>query len=299
MTAFVQGRHRYLVPTLPDRGPDGRGRADTWDWPPTVEEVDPALAAGMDIDVVVLQRPMELDLAAAWLGGRRPGRDVAAIYVEHNAPQGNINEMRHVLAGQSDIAIAHVSHFNQLFWDCDGAPTFVIEHGVIDPGHQFTAELPRAAAAINEARRRARVSGTDVLLALQRSAPIDLFGMDAEVLGGIEVTQQQLHRELGRRRAYVHPFRWTSLGLTLIEAMMLGLPVVCLATTEAPEAVPPDAGFVSNRLDVLAEAVRRLVAEPELGRVMGDAGRAWATERYDVKRFLADWDDVLLNAARH
>ena len=35
-TAFVQGRHDYLVPVTPDRGPDGLGRARTWDWPAAV-----------------------------------------------------------------------------------------------------------------------------------------------------------------------------------------------------------------------------------------------------------------------
>ena len=56
-TAFVQGDHRYLVPVLPDRGPDGLGRARTWDWPHSVEEVTPEQAAQADVDVVVLQRP--------------------------------------------------------------------------------------------------------------------------------------------------------------------------------------------------------------------------------------------------
>ena len=37
-TAFVQGPHRYIVPVVPDRGPDGRGRAQTWDWPSSVVE---------------------------------------------------------------------------------------------------------------------------------------------------------------------------------------------------------------------------------------------------------------------
>ena len=32
-TAFVQGRHRYLLPTLPERGPWGGGRPAAWDWP--------------------------------------------------------------------------------------------------------------------------------------------------------------------------------------------------------------------------------------------------------------------------
>ena len=39
---------------------------------------------------------------------------------------------------------------------------------------------------------------------------------------------------MARRRLYLHPVRWTSLGLSLLEAMHLGMPVVALATTEVP-----------------------------------------------------------------
>src|SRR5205085_702471 len=73
-TALVQGRHEYLVPVLPDRGPNGRGRAQTWEWPSSVVEVTPEEAAHAEVDVVLLQRPEELhELAERWLGGRRPG----------------------------------------------------------------------------------------------------------------------------------------------------------------------------------------------------------------------------------
>src|SRR5690606_22522563 len=44
-TAFVQGEHTYLVPVLPSRGPEGRGRAQTYTWPDTVVEVTPAQLA--------------------------------------------------------------------------------------------------------------------------------------------------------------------------------------------------------------------------------------------------------------
>lgn len=36
-TSFVQGKHRYLVPVTPDRGPDGLGLARTYDWPDSVD----------------------------------------------------------------------------------------------------------------------------------------------------------------------------------------------------------------------------------------------------------------------
>ena len=298
-TALVQGDHEYLLPVLADRGPDGRGRAQTWDWPPAAREVTGEEGPDLDVDVVLLQRPHELErLAESWLGGRRPGRDLPAVYVEHNAPQGRIAEMRHPAADRPDLTIVHVTHFNDLFWDGGSTPSRVIEHGVVDPGYRYTGELPRAVVVINEARRRGRVTGTDLLPRLNGTVPIDLFGMDAGALGGVENPPQHLlHDEMARRRVYLHPIRWTSLGLSLIEAMHLGMPVVALATTEAPEAVPPAAGTVSTDVRLLAEEVRRLVADSGLARERGVAARAAALERYGLERFLADWDDLLEEVA--
>jgi len=264
-TGFVQGGHEYLVPVLPDRGPDGRGRARTWDWPASVVEVTPEEAAAADVDVVVLQRPHELHaLAREWLGGREPGRDIPAVYLEHTSPEGSINQMRHPAADRPDLVVVHVTHFNALFWDTGTTPTRVIEHGIVDPGYRYTGELPRAAVVINEAARRQRVTGTDLLPRFRQAVPIDLFGMDAASLGGLEdIPQERLHDEMARRRVYLHPMRWTSLGLSLLEAMHLGMPIVALATTEVPRAVPPEAGAVSNSMEELETALRRLVAEPE------------------------------------
>jgi hypothetical protein len=293
-TAFVHGDHEYTVPVIADRGPDGVGIARTYAWPEDVRELPPERLRDEEFDVVVLQRPHELErLAEEWLG-RRPGRDVPAVYVEHNAPQGRIAEMRHPAADRPDLLVVHVTHFNALFWDTGSTPTRVVEHGVVDPGHRYTGELPRTAVVINEARRRARVTGTDLLERFAEAAPVDLFGMDAASLGGIEdLPQADLHGEIARRRVYLHPIRWTSLGLSLLEAMHLGMPVVALGTTEAHEAVPAAAGAVSTRIDVLDGAIRRLVADPDEARARGLAAREAALERYGLRRFLADWDGVL------
>jgi hypothetical protein len=293
-TAFVQGPHDYVVPVLPDRGPDGRGRARTYPWPEAVRELPPDALADEPFDAVVLQRPHEEELAGRWLGGRRPGRDVPAVYVEHNAPQGRINEMRHPVADRPDLTLVHVTHFNRLFWDAGTTPTRVVEHGIVDPGARYEGGLPRAAVVVNEPVRRARVTGTDLLDPLGDRVPIDVFGMGADALGGVDdLPQDRLHEEMARRRVYLHPVRWTSLGLSLIEAMHIGMPVVALATTEVVEAVPPEAGVVSNRVGVLGDALERLAGDAEEAARMGAAARRWALERYGLGRFLADWDDVL------
>ncbi len=297
-TAFVQGEHEYVVPVLPDRGADGRGRAETWDWPDRVEERTPEQLRDADLDLVVLQRPHELDdLCERWTG-RRPGRDLPAVYLEHNAPQGRIAEMAHPAADRDDLLVCHVTHFNDLFWDCGTTPTRVVEHGIVDPGAsglRSTGDVPHAAVVINEARRRHRVTGTDLLPRFEAAGvPIDLFGMDAAALGGVEdLPQGALHEALARRAVYLHPIRWTSLGLSLIEAMQLGMPVVALATTEAIEAVPPEAGVLSTRVDTLAAAARRFIDDPDAARAAGAAARTAALERFGLQRFLDDWNDLL------
>jgi hypothetical protein len=292
-TSLVQGPHSYYLPVLPDRGPDGRGRARTWSWPEAAVEVTPAQARELEIDVVIAQRPHEVDrLLPEWLGRRCAAR-IPRIYLEHNAPQGRIAQMRHPMADRPDLTIVHVTHFNDVFWDCGTTPTRVIEHGIVDPGYRYTGELPRGAVAINEARRRGRVVGTDLLPRLHAAMPLDLFGIDAGALGGMDdPTQSVLHAEMPRRRAYVHPVRWTSLGLSLIEAMHLGMPIVALATTEAVEAVGPGCGTVATDVQRLCDALRRYAADAGAARADGLRARAYALERYGLKRFLCAWDAV-------
>lgn len=293
--ALVQGPHQYLVPVLPDRSEDGRGRSQTFDWPPSVVEVTKEEAAEAEVDIVILQRPQELDrLAAEWLGAR----DLPTVYLEHSLPQGRISEMRHPAADRDDLVLVHVTHFNALFWDSGSTSTRVVEHGVVDPGYRYSGELPHGVVLVNEPIRRGRVTGTDLLPSLNGSVPLDLFGMGTEELGGMgDVAPPRLWDELGRRRAYVHPIRWTSLGLSLLEAMHVGMPVVALATTEVVEAVPPEAGTVSTSVERLSGALHRFVDDPDEARERGLAARGAALERYGLDRFLADWDAVLEGAA--
>ena len=115
--------------------------------------------------------------------------------------------------------------------------------------------------------------------------PLDLFGMRSAGLAGApgvrsvaDLPQERLHDEMARRRLYLHPVRWTSLGLSLLEAMHLGMPVVALATTEVVEAVPPEAGVVSTRVEVLRRRGPAAGRRPRAGPADGQGrpgGRAW------------------------
>lgn len=307
--AFVRGRHEYLLPSLPEAGPWGLGRAGR-DWPATVREVALADLDGGAVDAVVLQRPGEIAEVARALG-RPPGAELPAVYVEHNTPKGDFPFTRHPLADQRAIPVVHVTHFNKLAWDNGSARAVVIEHGIPDPGHLYTGELPELGVVVNEPVRRGRVTGTDLLPAFAAVAPLQVFGMktaglaaaigvdDAALTARGDLRTGDLHRELARCRVYLHPMRWTSLGLSLLEAMHLGMPVIALAATEAPRAVPPEAGAVSADVDELLRCARRLLANPEEARRRGAAARQAALERYSLGRFLDRWDEILGDLHTH
>ena len=103
-----------------------------------------------------------------------------------------------------------------------------------------------------------------------------------------------MHAEVARRRAYLHLCRWTSLGLSLIEAMQMGMPVLALATTEAVAAVPPDAGVLVHprRHPGRGRAVADRRARTQARR-LGARARQVALARYGLDRFLADWDRLV------
>ncbi len=286
MEAFVRGPHRYLLPV--DVGSEAGGRRASW--PASVRNITADEVAPEQIDIIVLQRPSELELVHRWLGVRRAIVDVPVIYLEHNAPQGPINEMRHPFADRDDLTIVHVTHFNALFWDCGTTRTRVIEHGIADPGYRYTGELERVAVVINEAQRRGRVTGTDLLPRFEREAgPLDLYGIGTPR----DLSVDKLHAAIARRRVYLHPFRWTSLGLALLEAMACGMPVLALGTTEVPYAVPPGTGIVSNDPAVLIDAIRRLMRDREGACAMGLRAREHVLRRYGLERFRRQWDDLL------
>ncbi|BDZ47082.1 glycosyltransferase [Naasia aerilata] len=301
-TGFVQGAHDYVIPL----GADDSGKVKPY-WPAQAVNVPEEELADTEIDVVVLQSMAEVERTERLLG-RRLGTDVPAVFVEHNTPRGDVPLSRHPLADRRDIQLVHVTHFNSLMWDNGSAPTTVIEHGVPDPGHLYTGELPRLGFVINEPVRRWRVTGTDLLPAFAAAAPIDAWGIDADrlpaALGDDRVAfagnlaPWEMYPELARRRAYLHPIRWTSLGLSLIEAMHLGMPVLALATTEAYRAVPPEAGAISMDVDELVAAARVLIADPDEARARGAAARSFALEHYGLPRFLERWDEVLASVAR-
>ena len=95
---------------------------------------------------------------------------------------------------------------------------------------------------------------------------------------------------------FVLPSRFEGLPMSVIEAMLCGLPVVaCNVRGPAEQVVPEMTGLLVPPGDApaLAAALRRLADSAALRARMGTAGRARAIERYDEEKVLGRTLDLL------
>ncbi len=95
---------------------------------------------------------------------------------------------------------------------------------------------------------------------------------------------------------FVLPSRFEGLPMSVIEAMLTGLPVVaCDVRGPAEQVVLSVTGLLVPVGDApaLAGALRRLASDAELRARMGAAGRARAIERYDESKVLARTIELL------
>jgi alpha-1,3-rhamnosyl/mannosyltransferase len=134
-----------------------------------------------------------------------------------------------------------------------------------------------------------RATGPDIPLVVAgpRGTGADEFDAEAARLGlrdAVRVTgfvsASELPVLLAAAVALVHPSKYEGFGLTPLEAMASGTPVLAAATGALPEVVG-DAGLLLPPDDVAAwaTAMARIAGDPELRRAMAEQGRTWS-ERF-------------------
>lgn len=296
---LTQANHDFYLPVKPGKPEGYGGRLPGIAWGDNVQDVPAEEVRNLEFDCILFQsRKNYLQDRYEILSESQ--QQLPCLYLEHDPPQEQPTNTKHIVDDRN-VLLIHVTHFNQLMWDSGRSPTCVIDHGVIIPDNvQYTGEIAKGLVVTNELRKRGRRLGADIFERVRQFVPLDLVGMDAESLGGIgEVPHAQLPQFAAKYRFFFHPVRYTSLGLAVCEAMMVGLPIVGLATTELVTVVENGiSGYIDTNIEQLIEPMRSLIADPALAHRLSIEARQQAQKRFHIQRFIRDWDEAFLSAAQ-
>lgn len=294
-----QAAHDFHLVTLPGNPPGHAGRVGTLPWGANVHEIAAEEVARRRFDCVLYQSRRHWDDdRLRWLSEAQ--RALPTVYLEHDPPQQHPTATRHP-AADSDACIVHVTPFNALMWDNGGARTRVIEHGVLVPDDaRYRGGRDEGIVVVNHLRERGRRLGADVFERVRERVALTLVGMGSEAIGGAgEIPNLELPAFMSHFRFFFNPIRYTSLGLSVLEAMTVGLSVVALATTEMPTVIRNGVnGYADTNVDTLVDVMRMLIADPELARKWGEAARADALMRFSIGRFAREWTEFLREVVR-
>jgi hypothetical protein len=287
---LTQAPHDFYVLSKAGRPPGYGGRCGRLPWGPNVHDLPVGEAKRQALDCIVFQddHQYERDQHEFLSAGQRR---LPKIYVEHDPPRGSPADTCHPV-DDPGVLLVHVTHFNRLMWASGRTPTRVIEHGVVDPGYRYTGELDKGIVVVNDLAKRGRRLGLDVFQEMKARVPLDLVGMRAEAAGGLgEVQHAELPGFAARYRFFFNPIRYTSMGLAVIEAMMAGLPIVALATTEMVTVIQNGVnGYASTDPSRLLFSMQKLLKEKQTAKTLGIEARRTALGRFGIRRFVADWN---------
>ncbi len=293
--------HDFYLPARPGRPEGYGGKVGRLLECRNLIEVPAESVRDLDVDCVLYQSRRNY-LEDQYEVLTEAQRRLPRIYLEHDPPRDHPTDTRHPV-DDPDVLLVHVTPFNALMWDSGRTPTRVIDHGVTVPDDIcYSGDIERGVVVVNDIAKRGRRLGADVFEEARREIPLDLIGMGSEVMAapspgsGLslgEIKGRDLFETEARYRFFFNPIRYTSLGLSVCEAMALGMPVIGLATTEMATAVANGVtGYVDTDLRMLIERMRELLADRPAAERLGAAARDYARERFGIERFAREWDET-------
>jgi len=228
----------------------------------------------------------------------------------------------------SEVEVEHLARFG---WKLP--PIVMIPHGVDDPpartGGHLSADVADALSDGRFALALGRISwekGFDRLIAALPAAPharLIIAGNDADGLVASLAAQSRAlavddrvtiiarHVEGDDKEALFAGaalFAMTSLsenfGLAALEAMRRGLPVLATPDVGISEIVRESGGgrVVDARPDLIADALRAMMADPAGSRMMGERGRDYVISNYGwptaARRMLALYEGLTAHARK-
>jgi glycosyltransferase involved in cell wall biosynthesis len=290
---LTQAPHDFFLPVKPGKPEGYGGRAGSLPWGENVFEVSAEDVRKCEFDAILYQSHKNyLEDRLEILSPEQ--LKLPQVYLEHDPPREHPTDTRHPV-DNPEMLLVHVTHFNRWMWDNNRTPVTVVEHGVLVPeGACYSGEKEAGIVVVNNLARRGRRTGADIFEYAHRQVPLDLVGMNSKAAGGLgEIPNPELIPFESHYRFFFNPIRYTSLGLAVCEAMMIGMPIIGLATTEMAAVIQNGVnGYADTNVDTLIQAMQNLLKDPAAAHKLSQGALEYARDHFGIERFARDWDRI-------
>lgn len=175
----------------------------------------------------------------------------------------------------------------------------------------WTGDTPRVINFTQSLKQRGEFCGYKPTMAALAGFDAKVYGPGNDDLGdlsgGLLTNDEQLEAFRKNRVYFYHGTYPASYTLSFIEAMMTGIPMVCVGpsigngpmfagqrTYEIPDMITNGVnGFVSDDVEVLRDSIKQLIEQPELARKISAAGRELAIELFGKDKIKQEWENFL------
>jgi hypothetical protein len=209
-------------------------------------------------------------------------------------PKHQVERLRE-LRGHVNVT---VSDYNRQSWGF-GDDWRVIHHGLdtdfFSPGEE--ERQPQLLSVVNDWINRDWACGFRFWQEATRELPTKVVG-DTPGLSRPARDVSELVSLYRQSRIFVNTTLVSSAPVSPLEAMSCGCAVVSTDTTTMPNVIEHGVnGLLATTPQEMHEHCRTLLADAELCRRLGEAARRTIIERFSVKDFVKNWNNLLREAA--
>jgi hypothetical protein len=259
--------------------------------PPNDGNIQP----GIEYDLLLSQQrfgnlQMFLDL------GKRLG--VPVLHIDHTMPPPNIKPKQ--LDGLVSLRAnkhAYITEFSKNAWR--GSPNdAVIYHGVDSNVFKGWGQVgsvgTHGISVVNQFASRDVFCGWNMWQEVAKQVPMKLIGENPGVSESAKSTED-LVNQLATARFFLNTSQWSPIPLSLIEAMMVGCPIITTSKQEIPKFLHHEENaLIADNVDDMVKSARRLMVDDDLCKKLSQNVRATALQFFSLERFVNDWNDILV-----
>lgn len=273
------------------------------------EELHPEMLEGIDIVIImhntrVVTKNWPLFKQFIASGGRVIWRSIGQSIP---ARERELREARN-----EGLEVVRYSHTEDTIKDNIGKDAVIYFYKDPEEYKDWNGNIPRVVNFTQSLRDRGPFTGYREFMSVTKGLDRIVYGPGNDNLGptsgGLLSNEDQLKAYQDNRAYFYHGTYPASYTLTFIEALMTGIPVVCVGPkygnsqlmfpdqeTYEPPLIIEDGvnGFISDDLNYLKAKLKELLENPKLAKSIGDKGRESAIEYFGKAKIKALWKEYL------